>query len=39
MVGVIYIILNLSSYTRVYRASGVLNNGFSNKLYGILVFP
>jgi hypothetical protein len=39
MVRVIYIILNLSSYMRVYRAGSILNNNFGNKLYKTLVFP
>ena len=38
IIGVIYIILNLNSYRRVYRAGGVLSNSFSNRLYKTLVF-
>jgi hypothetical protein len=39
MVRVIYIILNLSSYVYIYGVNSILSNGFSNKLYGTLVFP
>ena len=39
MAKAIYIILNLNSCVYVYRASGVLSNGFNNKLYGTLMFP
>ena len=34
MVGVIYIILNSNSCIHIRRAGSVLNNSFSNKLYG-----
>jgi hypothetical protein len=39
MAQVIYIILNLSSYMRVYRAGNFLSNSFGNKLFRTLVFP
>jgi hypothetical protein len=32
------IILNLSNCVYIYRASSILSNSFSNKLYGTLIF-
>jgi len=38
IVRVISIILNLNNYIYIYRASNILSNNFSSRLYRILVF-